>query len=276
MQWHHGGVPEGDTAFLLCRRLRAALAGHVLTGCEFRLPRLATIDLTGAEVVEVVSRGKHLLIRFSTDLTLHTHLRMDGTWTFARTGERRRGGPDHELRVLLKTDRGSALGYRLPVVELVRTDDEDSVVGHLGPDLLGPDWDVGEACRRLLRQPMRSIGESLLDQRNLAGIGTFWRAEILFLQGVHPRTPVAEVADLSRLVHRAHSMISTAAQTGRQATTGDLRPVERAWVFERTRQPCRRCSTPVAFEEFGPAGQERSSYWCPVCQGEAPAQPAVG
>lgn len=258
-------MPEGDVVWRTCRRLDRALAGYVLTGCEFRVPQLATTDLTGIEVREVVSRGKHQLIRFGDGQSLHTHLRMDGSWRFARTGESSTGGADHQVRVVLRTRRGAAIGYRLPVVELVPTSEEESVVGHLGPDLLGPDWDVAEAVRRLGAEPDRTVGEAMLDQRNLAGIGTFWRAELCFLQGIYPRTPVRDVDDLARLCERAHEMMM-ANRDGRQTTTGDPRASMRAYVFERTRQPCRRCRTPIAFEEFGPVGQERTSYWCPRCQ----------
>ena len=141
----------------------------------------------------MVSRGKHQLFRLANELTLHTHFRMDGTWRIFLTGRRWSGGPDFEVRAVLATKDHQAVGYRLPVIELVPTADEDSVVGHLGPDLLGPDWDLDEAVRRTASQPERSIGEALLDQRNLAGIGTFYRAELLFLQGIHPRTPVGQV-----------------------------------------------------------------------------------
>ena len=118
-------------------------------------------------------------------------------------GRRWSGGEPFQIRAVLQTATHDAVGYRLPVVELLPTAEEDSVVGHLGPDLLGPDWDRDEALRRIGREPDRTVGEALLDQRNLAGIGTFYRAEVLFLQGLHPRTPVAEVPDLPRLVQRA-------------------------------------------------------------------------
>lgn len=256
-----------------CRRLHAALAGEVLTGFELRVPRFATIDLTGETVRAAVSRGKHQLIRFTGGLTLHTHMQLDGAWQFRRAGPastrsaptRGSASGDHELRVVLRTARGSALGFRLPVVELVPTAEEDSVVGHLGPDLLGEDWDVGEAVRRLSAATDRSVGEALLDQRNLAGIGTFWRAEVLFLQGIHPHTRVGDVQDLARLCERAHQLLG-AAKTQGQATTGDLRPDGRAWVYGRTHRPCRRCGTPIASEQLGARGSERTSYWCPTCQ----------
>jgi endonuclease-8 len=154
----------------------------------------------------------------------------------------------------------------LPVVELLSTADEDRVVGHLGPDLLGPDWDAAEALRRLARDSARSIGEGLLDQRNLAGIGTLYRAETLFLSGLHPRRPVGEVPDLAAVVARAQRLLSANRLHPEQTTTGDTRRGRQHYVFERTRQPCRRCGTPIEAEEFGPPGQERRSYWCPSCQ----------
>ncbi len=230
------------------------------------MPSLATTDLTGVVVREVVSRGKHQLFRFANDFTLHTHFRMDGAWRIYPRGRKWSGGPDFQIRAVLATAGHDAVGYRLPVTELLPTADEDSVVGHLGPDLLGPDWDPGEAVRRIACQPERTIGEALLDQRNLAGIGTFYRAELLFLQGIHPRTPVAQVANLRRMVQRGQQLLSANRWRYEQSTTGDLRPGRRTYVFERPGQPCRRCGTPIESEEFGPLGQERRSYWCPRCQ----------
>jgi endonuclease-8 len=259
-------VPEGDTVWLACRRLHDALAGAEVVTSDFRVPQHATADLAGAKVLEVVSRGKHQLFRFSTGLTLHTHLKMDGSWHVYRPGSRRRGGPEHEVRVVLATAEREAVGYRLPVVRLLPTTAEDQVVGHLGPDLLGPDWDADEAVRRLARDPGRSIGEALLDQRNLAGIGTLYRAETLFLSGVHPRRPVADVPDLAAVVARAHRLLTANKPHPEQTTTGDMRRGRQHYVFERPRQPCLRCGTPVETEEFGPPGQERRSYWCPSCQ----------
>ena len=259
-------MPEGDTVWRSCQRLNEVLAGRELTRSEFRVPALATTDLTGVTVREVVSRGKHQLFRFDNDYTLHTHFRMDGTWRIYPRGRKWAGGPDWQIRALLATTDHDAVGYRLPVTELVATADEDSVVGHLGPDLLGPDWDLDEAVRRIESQPERSIGEALLDQRNLAGIGTFYRAELCFLQGIHPRTPVKQVRNLRRLVHRGQQLLHANRWRLEQSTTGDLRTGKRAYVFERQGEPCRRCGTPIRMEEFGPLGQERRSYWCPRCQ----------
>jgi endonuclease-8 len=265
-------MPEGDTVWRSCQQLNAVLAGRSLTRSEFRVPALATADLTGVRVAGVASRGKHQLFRLANGLTLHTHFRMEGAWRIYPAWRRRSGGREHQVRAVLGTAEHEAVGYRLPVTELVPTADEARVVGHLGPDLLGADWDLAEAVRRIAADPRRSIGEALLDQRNLAGFGTFYRAELLFLQGLHPRRPVGEVADLRRVVARGRQLILANRWRPEQSTTGDLRPDRRAWVFERPGQPCRRCRTPIRTEEFGPLGRERRSYWCPHCQ---PAEGSV-
>jgi endonuclease-8 len=259
-------MPEGDTVWRSCQQLNEVLAGQELTRCEFRVPALATTDLTGVTVREVVSRGKHQLFRFDNDFTLHTHFRMDGTWRIYPRGRKWVGGPDWQIRAVLATADHDAVGYRLPVTDLIATTDEESLVGHLGPDLLGPDWDLDEALRRIENQPGRSIGEALLDQRNLAGIGTFYRAELCFLQGTHPRTPVRQLSNLRRMVQRGQQLLYANRWRLEQSTTGDLRAGRRAYVFERSGEPCRRCGTPIRMEEFGPVGQERRSYWCPRCQ----------
>jgi len=265
-------MPEGDTVWLAGRRLHDALAGQPLTRSDFRVPQLATVDLSGRTVTEVVSRGKHLLTRIGDDLTLHTHFRMDGSWHLYRPGDRWRGGPEWQVRVLLENAGWQAVGYRLPVVELFPRDREREAVGHLGPDVLGPDWDVAEAVRRLAGDPDREVGEALLDQRNLAGIGNLYKSESLFLDGITPWTRVGAVPDLPRLVDRAARLLEANKQTVSQVTTGDLRRGRQHWVFERSGRPCLRCGTPVASAEQGRAPYQRISYWCPTCQrGPAPA-----
>jgi len=267
-------VPEGDTVYLTARGLHAALAGRVLTHTDFRVPQLATSDLTGQTVIETVSRGKHLLTRTDNGLSLHTHLRMDGSWREFRAGARWSGGPAHEIRVILANEAWTAVGYRLPVVEMLRTDDEGTVIGHLGPDLLGPDWDAGEAVRRLSAAPDRDIGPALLDQRNLAGVGNLYKCEVLFLSGITPWTRVGDVADLAGVVHRAHRLLVANKDHWEQSTTGSLRRGEENWVYRREKRPCRRCGTPIRramHAEPGHEVEERVSYWCPHCQaGPAP------
>ncbi len=254
-------MPEGDSVWRAARRLDAALAGRVLVSADLRVPRHATADLTGRTTLEVRSLGKHMLTRFDDGRTLHTHMQMDGRWDVYRPGERWRG-PGHQARAVLVTDGSVAVGFRLPVVDLLRTADEGSVVGHLGPDLLGPDWDAGEARRRLLADPGRTIGEALLDQRNLAGIGTIYRAESLFVAGIHPWTPVGEVADLDGLLEAAGTLLRRGAQAGRPMLTGDpRRPVR---VYGRSREACYACGTAIERADLGEP--PRVAYWCPTCQ----------
>src|SRR5208282_5115972 len=198
-------MPEGDVVWQTARRLDEALSGRRLTRSDFRVPALATADLTGEIVTETVSRGKHLLTRTGNGLTVHTHLRMDGDWRVRPGAEQIRDS--HRIRLLLANEDWQAIGYQLGVVELIRTSEESRVTGHLGPDLLGPDWDCAEAVRRLSAEPDRPIGEALLDQRNLAGVGTYFAAEMLFLRGIDPWRRVGDVGDLEALVKLGHRLL---------------------------------------------------------------------
>ena len=260
-------MPEGDTVWLAGQRMHAALAGRVLSRSDFRVPQLATTDLSGGRVLGTRSRGKHLLTRIDGQRpwTLHTHLKMEGAWQSYFPGQRWRR-PPNTARVVLEAADRLAVGFSLGVVELLPREHEDDAVGHLGPDPLGPDWDEDEAVRRLRDDPDRPLGEALLDQTRLAGIGNMYMAELCFVAGLHPATPVAEVPDLERLVRRAKQMLETNKVRWSQTTTGNLRERERMWVFRRDRSPCRRCGTPIRVEMTGPAGRERAAYWCPSCQ----------
>jgi endonuclease-8 len=260
-------VPEGDTVFRTARVLDQ-LAGQVLTRTDFRVPQHANADLAGGTVLETVSRGKHLLTRIDRGderFSLHTHLKMEGSWKVVRRGQRWPRSATN-ARVVLETDRLTAIGFSLGVVELLPRDAEPDVVGHLGPDLLGPDWDEEQALANLRRDPERPLREALLDQTNLAGVGNMYAAELCFTSGVHPETPVASVPDLPRLVRRAQQMLLLNKERWVQSTTGDLRERERMWVYRRDKSPCRRCGTPIVVEMQGPAGRDRASYWCPSCQ----------
>lgn len=146
-------MPEGDTVWLAARRLAEALNGRALTVSDFRVPQLATVDLTGRQVLTVVSRGKHLLTRVEGGLTVHTHFRMEGSFRLFRSGALWRGGPAWQIRLVLGNEDWTAVGYRLPVLELLPTVREHDVVGHLGPDLLGPDWDLAAALGNLRSAP---------------------------------------------------------------------------------------------------------------------------
>jgi len=257
-------LPEGDAVWLTARRLHEALAGRVLTRSDFRVPRYATTDLTGRTVIECVARGKHLLTRVDGGVTVHTHLRMDGSWRIRPAGDRIAG--NHRIRLVLANSTWQAVGYQLGIVEVVPTAREARVVGHLGPDLLGPDWDPAEAARRLRAAPDRAVGEALLDQRNLAGIGNIYKAEVLFLRGVHPWRPAGEVADLDALVSTAQQLMDANKERFGQITTGVSRPGEQMWVYGRAGRPCRRCGTPIRTADQGGDTTERVTYWCPHCQ----------
>ncbi|MFL6057082.1 MAG: DNA-formamidopyrimidine glycosylase family protein [Actinoallomurus sp.] len=257
-------MPEGDVVWAAAKRLHEALAGRVLTRSDFRVPRYAATDLTGRPVLEAVSRGKHLLIRVEGDITVHTHLRMEGAWRI-----RPAGAPpprDHRLRLVLENAEWQALGFSLGVVEVVRTSREDRVVGHLGPDLLGPDWDPAEAVWRLREQPERAIGEALLDQTRLAGIGNLYKAEALFLRGVDPWCPAGEVPDLEGLVELARRLIDANKDHLDQITTGVRRRGRENWVYGRAGRQCRRCGTRIRRADQGDRPEERITFWCPSCQ----------
>ncbi|MFE0046073.1 DNA-formamidopyrimidine glycosylase family protein [Streptomyces albireticuli] len=266
-------MPEGDTVWRTAQRLHGALAGEPLTRSDLRVPRLATVDLTGRRVLDVLPRGKHLLTRVEGGLTLHSHLRMDGSWRVFAPGERWRGGPSHQIRAVLANAAHTAVGYRLPVLELLRTADEAAVVGHLGPDLLGPDWDAAEALRRLLADPARPLGEALLDQRNLAGIGNVYKSELCFLLRVSPWLPVAELPAPERLPTLAKKLLEANKGRPTRITTADARRDHQLWVYGRAGRPCRRCGTVLRTADQGTPGQERPTYWCPRCQPDHPAGP---
>ncbi|MCG7202247.1 Fpg/Nei family DNA glycosylase [Streptomyces arenae] len=269
-------MPEGDTVWQAARRLHDALAGKVLARSDFRVPKYATVDLAGRTVLGTVPRGKHLLTRFEGDLTLHTHLRMEGAWKVFRTGEPWKGGPAFQIRVVLRTADRTAVGYRLQVLELLRTGEEDRAVGHLGPDLLGPDWNPDRALANLLADPARPLGEALLDQRNLAGIGNVYKSELCFLIGATPWLPVGALpADrAAHLPGLAQRLLEANRDRPIRRTTG-LRNQD-LFVYGRASRPCLRCGTPVRLADQGDGSRERPTYWCPACQtGPAPGSPPV-
>lgn len=259
-------MPEGDTVWLVAKRLDDALSGDVLTRSDFRVPQLATTDLVGRAVLATVPRGKHILTRLDGGLTLHTHLRMDGMWHLHRPGARWTGGPDWQVRLVLSTAAWDAIGYRMPVVELVETDREDDVVGHLGPDLLDPGFDRAEAVSRLEAQPDREIGQALLDQRVVAGIGNIYKAETLFVRRTSPWTPVRDVADPGALLDTAQRLLDRNKAHASQSTTGDTRPGREHWVYGRGGRPCLRCGSTVRTAMQGDPPYDRTTSWCPTCQ----------
>jgi endonuclease VIII len=260
-------VPEGDTVWLTARRLHRALAQRQLTVSDFRVPALATLDLRGRTVAEVVARGKHILVRLDDDLTLHSHLRMDGSWYISRTSAPApRRHPQHMIRALLGNAEWLATGYRIHDLALVRRAAESELVGHLGPDLLGSDWDAERAVANLRARPQVPVGEALLDQRNLAGIGNLYKCEVLFIERVNPWTSTADVPHLDRLVETAHRLLRANRDHPEQSTTGLLGRGRAHWVYERGGEPCLRCRTPIQRAEQGEPPRARPTYWCPRCQ----------
>ncbi|MER5444892.1 DNA-formamidopyrimidine glycosylase family protein [Streptomyces sp. NPDC002764] len=259
-------MPEGDTVWQTAKRLHTALAGKPLTRSDLRVPKYATADLTGRTVLDVTPRGKHLLTRIEGGLTLHSHLRMDGAWKVYANGRRWTGGPSHQIRVILGTADQTAVGYRLPVLELLRTADEDRAVGHLGPDLLGPDWNPEQALANVLADPDRPLGEALLDQRNLAGIGNVYKCELCFLLGVTPWLAVGALPSerAAKLPELAKRLLEVNRDRPIRTTTG--RRGQDLFVYGRAPRPCLRCGTSIRVADQGDGSRERPTYWCPHCQ----------
>ncbi|MCK8468575.1 MULTISPECIES: DNA-formamidopyrimidine glycosylase family protein [Microbacterium] len=256
-------MPEGDTVFRTARRLDEALAGSEVTRFDLRVPRFATLDLTGQRVHAVVPRGKHLLARIG-DSTLHSHLRMDGAWFVYRHGEKWRH-PAFKVRAIIGTADREAVGVDLAEIEVVPTRDEEQLVGYLGPDPLADDWDADEANRRL-GADARSIHVALLDQRNVAGFGNEYAAELLFLRGILPTTPTPEV-DVSALLDLGVRTIRANRDRRSRTFTGIDRPGQGTWVYGRAGRPCRRCGTLIRRGEQGAdPTRERVTFWCPSCQ----------
>ena len=253
-------MPEGDAVWRVARRLNGALGGERLVRSDLRWPSLDTADLVGATTLEVVPRGKHLLHRLDNGLTLHSHLRMDGTWRVSATTDPPQPFGGHLVRAVVATAQWTAVGTALGMLDLARTRDEARLVGHLGPDLLGPDWDAREAARRLAASP-DALGAALLDQGNLAGLGTIWTAESLFAQGLDPWRPASAVpaAELVALADRAHRLLNASIR-------GQVDPRRGYAVYRRLRQPCRRCGTPVKAGTIGTAPRARTLFFCPRCQ----------
>ena len=261
-------MPEGDTVWRTAQRLNKALAGSAVVLSDLRFPEVATADLRGSMTLEVVSRGKHLLHRFDSGLTLHSHLRMEGQWRVEAPADAPPWLRRNDLRAAVGTASWTALGLRLGMVDLVPTTEEARLVGHLGPDLLGNDWDLTTAVANL-RSSGTTIGAALLDQRNLAGIGTLWASESLFLSRMGPWTAVVDVGDhdLRAVLTRAHDLLNQARHHAVQSSTGIRRRGEESYVHARSGRPCRRCGTLVRVAMIGPPTSERTMFYCPGCQG---------
>lgn len=281
-------MPEGDTIYRAARALDKALAGRTVTRFESVFPQLTRVDadapLEGRRVERVTSRGKHLLIWFSGDLVLRTHMRMNGSWHIYRPGERWRR-PGFDMRIVVGTDAFEAVAFNVPIAAFNTPADLERDLAEVGPDPLDDRFDAHEAVRRLRERTDMEIADALLDQRAIAGIGNVYKSEILFVAGVSPFARVADVPDptLERLVALAVKFMranvtdgSTAAivtYTGFRRTTGRANPSARLWVYGRAGSPCRRCGTPIMRNKQGP--HARSTYWCEKCQPRNFRDPSV-
>ena len=256
-------MPEGDTILSAARRVGEALVGNAIVEIETPQPR-HTMDrwperLGGRAVRAVDARGKHLFTRFEGDLTLHSHLRMTGQWGVYRRGERWRRSP-HRAWLVLRTEQHEVVEFDGPVLELM-TDSRtrfDRRLAALGPDVLAPELDERRLLELLRSDDQgRAIGDALLDQRNVAGIGNMWKAEGCFLAGIDPWRRLSDLSDAEALaVVRELRPLMRASAEGR-------RPGPR-WVYDRAGLPCRRCDTPIRAR--GQGDDNRTTYWCPVCQ----------
>lgn len=276
-------MPEGDTIFRTARTLHRALAGQAVTRFESVYPALTRVDhdapIVARVVEEVSARGKHLLLQFSGDLVLHTHMRMSGSWHVYRPGERWQA-PRAHMRIVVGTDAFVAVAFDVPVAEFLT---REALARHdqlraLGPDLASPHFDRLEVRRRLRALEAGPVHEALLNQRVLAGIGNELKSEVLFIAGVNPFTATTAIDDATfdRLMDVAQRVMtlnivessSLGPVTGRRST-GSLDPRARVFVYGRGGKPCRRCGSPI---EVSKAGTDaRLTYWCPRCQ---PADPA--
>jgi endonuclease-8 len=269
-------MPEGDTLFRAAATLRKALVGKALTGFETSvdLVRNATegVDLVGREVTLVEARGKHLLIRLGVEgegaLTLRTHLRMKGSWHIYRPGERWRK-PAAYARVVLRTEDFVAICFSAPEVELLseRQLSRHPALTQLGPDAITDEFDAAEAFARLRRRPEVPIGVGLLNQRALSGVGNVYKSEVLFLKRVNPFLLIRELADdvLMGLVEESHRLLQLNQERGARRTHFSLSEQARLWVYGRSGEACRVCSTAIRMRRQGMDG--RSTYYCATCQG---------
>jgi endonuclease-8 len=253
-------MPEGDSIYRAAQALHRALAGKIVTSFETVLPRLARIDedapVKGRTIERVRAAGKNLIIEFSGDLHLHTHMKMNGSWHIYRLGERWQR-PPRDMRIVIGTDEYVAVAFTVPVAgfHTSRTLARDDDLRRMGPDLLGKSFDREEALRRIRSRPDDEIANALLNQRVLAGIGNIWKSEALFSAGIDPFKQVADLDDeqLGRIVDCARKLLRHSAE-GRSTSA----------VYSRGGEPCRRCGTPIRYRKQG--ADARGTYWCPKCQ----------
>jgi endonuclease-8 len=263
-------MPEGDTVHRTAERLRPMI-GHVITSARARpgpgLRRVPDLSrLVGARVLSVEARGKHLLIGFEGGLTLRSHLRMTGSWRLLPAPAPR--PLPHRSTAIIESSAWTAIALATPVIELL-TDAElrgSEPLRSLGPDLLAAELDADEAIRRLRLRDRDELGNALLDQRAVAGIGNVYKSEVAFLEGLDPWSPVGACTDaqLRSVLATARRLLLANLADGRRSTTGRRTPGQRLWVYRRSGRPCRRCGSPIRSRPQG--SPPRLTWWCPRCQ----------
>jgi endonuclease-8 len=274
-------MPEGDTIHRAAATLQRSIGGQVVTRFESVLPKLTRVDadtpLRGRTVERVEARGKHLLMWFSGDLVLRTHMRMNGSWHIYRPGERWQR-PHRDMRIVIETAAMHAVAFTVPVAEFITARDlaNHDVVGDLGPDPLSDSFSAEDAIERMQAHGGTEIADVLLDQRVIAGIGNVYKSEVLFGARVNPfarvgaltREQLAEIVAVAMRFMRANVGASASGgivtYAGMRRTTDRADPSARLWVYGRAGQPCRRCGTAISRQKQGPFA--RSTYWCPRCQ----------
>ena len=261
-------MPEGDTIFRAAATLDRWLTGREVTAARTQVHRLPAAKLVGQTVEQVEARAKHLLIRFSSGMVLHTHMKMTGSWHVYFAGQKWQR-PESQARFVLETGERIAVCFNAPVVELLaaRGEEQHPSLTGLGPDVLKPPVDLGEVRRRAAATPPTlPLGELLLDQRVVSGIGNIWRCESLFVRRLDPFRPRSEVTD-----DDLDAVVTTASELMQRSARPDTAPSrdygggpDQPWVYGRYRRPCRRCRTPIRRANLG--AQARLVYWCPSCQ----------
>jgi len=254
-------MPEGDTIFRAARTLNEALAGRTVTHFESVFSRIARaaddLTLRGRAIERVDARGKHLLMWFSGDLVLRTHLRMHGVWHLYRRGARWRH-PHSDMRIVIGTPEYEAVAFNVPVAEWIPAGEleRNPALGSLGPDILADEFDTADAVQRIATSPDIDIAEALLNQQAIAGIGNIFKCEALYASGLNPFTSVADFSreDIARVVERARRLMR-ASVAGRRLIFS---------VYGRGGRPCRRCGATIARRKEG--DEARVTYWCPRCQ----------
>ena len=284
-------MPEGDTIFRSARALHQALAGKTINLFETAYAPLASVNdqspVAGRTVEQVESRGKWLLIHFSGDLILTTHMLMSGSWHIYRVGEQWKRGRSH-MRIVLGTADLVAVAFDVPVARFhtARSLERFEGVAGLGPDLLGKHFAADEAAARLREYGDEEVGNVLLNQRVMAGIGNVFKSEICFACGVYPFRKISTLSaqQIDCLLATARRFLaanvadgagdSIVTNTGGRRTTGASNPAARLWVYRRAGEDCRRCGTTILTRKQGIGA--RSTFWCPDCQKSSEAAEKCG